>query len=393
MSTARFLFIGLLVVTGHIYGDWKQPPHVFGATGLVMSLAADEIGNAIVVVDEKRISVEAFYYSKNIDTWLDGVILDNVVTDRVLVDMDPPSGRGIAIWSKMTEPAEVRSSTFDGVSWTPPSVVGKPSGVRTIALDMNGPDSALAVWVENATNLVYASFYNGGVWGPETLIAHCDEEYLSASYSSNGTAIVGFINREQLLVSNYIGGIWQDPIMLSAPLSYDSSHGVGIDDNGKGVAVWVDHQRNVQASSFDGVTWASPINIRYGQDAREVTFGMAANGKAVAVCWDRNYNGDSMSYDGATWSSPQQVPELFYYGRLSINKNADVLLVCYNLQNEIKGVMLPFGGAWNAPELIYKPGPMNASFIFPALCDSGFALAGWAENYAMKKYSATTRDP
>lgn len=211
MCKILIVFVGVLLSLGQTCGAWVEPSYHFEeAIGGSMDMAFDANGNAIAVIDNNG-SIEAYYYSREQNTW-SGPKKLGPSNDyaRVSVAMDQ-SGTAIAIWvDKIDNPPIgplIHIAYFDGTAWSrgPNLLTGYEIG--SFALKMNGPNSALAVFI-NDKKKVFCSFINSGKWGKINHIAESDGDQLSVAYSPNGTAVIGFVNDYLGRVVNYIDGTW-----------------------------------------------------------------------------------------------------------------------------------------------------------------------------------------
>lgn len=404
------LLIGLLLAIGQNSEAWQMPPHQFSAIGGGMDMASDANGNAVVVLDNGG-SIEALFYSRAANAWSDPTLLGTVNSpSRVRVGMDQ-SGKALAIWADngSTAGTELHSSYFNGTAWftESPDPFAAPASICSFGLNMNGPDTALATWIDHTLNAVCCSFFNKGSWSQPTRIASTDGDQLSVAYSTNGSAVVGFVNGPLGHAINYIGGIWREPVTLNPePHLCDHNIVVGIDAMGKALAVWMGTDRwDIWAASFDGLKWLSPkiisgdyhSNLCHGN-----SIGMTPDGRAVAI-WtgddlDRSpWRGFSSTYDGKSWSKPQKFTDYALWTNVSVNSKGDALLLYYNPSSQLLSAKLPFGGIWTTPEILYSPYAESKEIwsliMVPILCDDGFALAGWGKGSSKTiKYFSTTEN-
>lgn len=76
------------------------------------------------------------------------------------------------------------------------------------------------------------------------------------------------------------------PVILGpSPMTYNTNIQVGIDEQGKALAVWGADQDFIWAKNFDGSTWLSPSVIsRPSMEISRISLGVTPEGKA-AVVW------------------------------------------------------------------------------------------------------------
>lgn len=385
LPVLTFLFT-LTLLMGRIHAAWEMPPESFApAMGQSISIASDADGNAIVVLDDSfdSATVQAFFYSRATNTWTGPTTLGNIIGSAfVLVDMDA-GGHALAIWQNNSS-TEIHSSFFNGSTWTTgsPDPFATPGGISTFNLDMNGPNTGLAVWIDSGTNQAVSSFFVAGIWSPIPIpIAPSDSIQSSAAYSSNGTAVAGFVNGAALQVSNYIGGVWLSPVTLD-PATPFTGHNIvlGIDSAGKALAVYVDAAGDVKSRTFDGISnWSAAVTISItpANDSFSTSISMAPNGTAVATWIDGAGVGWSNSYNGTTWGTPQQFSSSARDAEVSVNIHGNALVVYSTSDDEVFSARLPLGGVWTAPEFIFDGTPLPVNALDSSLSNSEFGFAAW----------------
>jgi len=393
----------LMLLMGQAHAVWQQPPHSFAPdTGNSMDIGSDAFGNAIVVDDDDPDNVvNAYHYSRLTNTW-SGPIPLGVATGSTLVSLDVDStGTALAIWSTNSI-SELHSSYFNGTVWTPgsPDPFGAPSTSFSIPIvDMNGPTTALAVWRDVTTQDIYSSFFSAGTWTTATVAAPSDGNQLSMAYSANGTAVIGYNDSSNaIIVSNYIGGVWQAPVTLD-PSTPFANHNVrvGIDASGNALAIWVNNAGDVQASSFTAGSWQAPVTISTstGNDPFSTALAMNASGQAVAAWINVAGVGFSNSYNGTSWGTQLQFASSTTYPEMtgdyvSINSAGNALIMISPVgTNELYSAKLPLGGVWSAPAFIADTDPLQLVLFIPSLSDSGFGFAGFAPGIENLTYFAS----
>jgi hypothetical protein len=381
------LLVGIFMPTLQTHAVWQQPPQSFApAIGGGIGMGSDNAGNAIVVLDNGG-TVEAFFYSVLTQTWTGPTILGSDSGDVVLsVD---PGGTALAVW---VDPdfADLHSAFFNGTTW----VTGSPDPFVTgenpqiLNLDMNGPNTALLTWFNNGPNTIVSNFFSAGTWGPMNTISNPGEFPLSSDYSANGTAVASYldITETMLLVSNFIGGFWQQlpGFTLDTDMHFTSNNGVAqIDANGHAAVVWVDNTGNVFSSSYLGnplVGWTPAVQISNtpGNDPFTVSFSMAPGGTGVATWQDGAGTGYSNSYNGTSWGTPQIfVPSAGGLSKVTVNSTGNALVLFVSSSGTLFSESLPLGGVWTAPEFVTNL-PGGLAFLIPSLSDDKFAFAAWA---------------
>lgn len=380
MKTLRLILLTLFIfISAH--AAWKMPPEPFLSISSSNSsdLAANSFGNAIAIWDSLLPEVKASYFSNG--AWGPYQTLDSgFIVDPVRVAFDD-SGTGIALWYRMAT-GEIKTSFFNGSTWAipPPDPLDVISAFITLSADiaMNGTGNGIALWIDPNTTNVRSSNFFGGSWTAPLTIG-VGTESASIAYSSNGTAVAGWINAGSVIVDNYSGGVWQGPITLDAGTKVI----VGIDANGNAIASWLNAVGDVVVSFFDGATWSSPQTISTTSGNLEISFAMSPNGTAVLTWVNSGFNGESSSFNGVTWTSPILfgfgIQECF--GDLQISVSVDVngnALVLFATPNAIYSARLLIGtNTWIDLSIVYAAPYDCILSLDAALSLTGRGFAVW----------------
>jgi len=406
------VLICMLLALGNLQGVWEQPPQSYGP-GRDIDIASDANGNAAVIFSSAGMgdgaipgTVSVYNYFSSTDTWSSATVLQTDTVGEVDVAMDN-SGTATVIWSNNNGTNEVRTAFYDGSTWTP----GSPTPLEVTAgfvvspsVAMNGPNSAVAAWIDVDNSLVRSSFLSGGVWSAPTTIA-ADGGSVRVAYSTNGTAVAGF-GSPNPAAANYIGGSWQAPVPLDAGTTFGPVE-VGIDASGNALAVWVDNTTlSILASFFDGSSWQSPITL--GTSTGSPFFpsvAMAPGGTAVAT-WttgDVPSPGYSRSFDGATWGPALQfapdvnsevVPvQVDDFGNAIVLFGTPAILP---MNARLWSAKLPLGGGvWSNFQVVSTAFSPISHFDFMStdLSNNGYGFGAWVDRTSESFFFYASVDP
>lgn len=123
-------------------------------------------------------------------------------------------------------------------------------------------------------------------------------------------------------VLHMYGGTWSGPTNLSGTLTHSQDGiGLGIDQTGNGVAVWVDdYNDRVYANYWNGSEWTDRELINdYASDTSHFHFVLNAAGEGI-YCLTMTENIFLRQYDGSEWSL-DTVIEYANNSQISINEN------------------------------------------------------------------------
>ncbi|WP_342361882.1 CARDB domain-containing protein [Terrarubrum flagellatum] len=214
------------------------------------------------------------------------------------------------------------------------------------------PDGVIyATWVEAAdptsnadeTNAVYVATYAGGVWSAPTKIAGSEgsNEKPAIAFDAAGHAILiwshsaapnlpdegpgpasqafldafaAYVESSEIVYSRLDGGSWSAPQLLAVTSGADTSPAFAL-VGGALFATWsttgADGRQHIVASSWNGASWTSPVDVGGGELAGDPTIG--AVGGLPVIMWDEqiniagvvNHSAIRMSvFDGVSWSAP-----------------------------------------------------------------------------------------
>lgn len=407
-------FIGILLTlrsTSDLLGVWEQPPIETGNSFHPTAIASDANGNGAVIVADRDVRVYNYFSSTN--TWSPPTLLQSNVEGDVDIAMDN-SGRAIAIWSNNLGTNEVRTALFDGSTWTlgSPDPLEVGTFIFSPKVSMNGPSGAVAAWIDDT--VVRSSFFTGGPWSAPTTIGTTNRRSVRIAYSSNGTAVAGFINMDAV-AANYIGGVWQAPVTLNTGTVFNSVE-VGIDADGNALALWEDNPTvSLLSSFFNGSSWQAPVTLDGTTPfSRIFSLTMAPTGTAVAA-WTvlsgvSPSPGLSRVFDGAAWGPVLQItPDVAFNPSIgnTIALGSDDFgnaIVLFSVPttpplSSLFSARLPIGsGVWTNYQKVADASPANPflpffGFLDTDLSNNGYAFASFTNNNSEAFFNFASVDP
>lgn len=226
---------------------------------------------------------------------------DSLFETQVAVD---PSGTAYAVWTNVTiMPTVIQAATLPvtvGASWSSPSIISdKTLESSAPNVDTGSSGFAVAAWDSQIplgrTSTIYASVFQGGNWGPFTIISSPSftSQSNSVAADSNNNAIVIW---DEELVSGGMehiesafrpaGGPWGTPIQASLDVLDAETPNVGLDDAGNAYAIWTSPIVNFATLAFGSDAWSSPTCNNFSNPAASSDFSFIAvdpNGYAVLI--------------------------------------------------------------------------------------------------------------
>jgi hypothetical protein len=382
------LLMGILAVLCHptfVNAAWQQPPHQFPGIGIGDGppIASDDSGHAFALPGNFP-SIGASYFSEGV--WSDPpTVIGTASASSIDVAMDN-GGTAVGIWFDSVA-GTVETARFDGASWSTPNPdpldTLSPSDFVTVAISMNGPNQAAAMWVDDNTSTVSSSVLISGSWSMVTPIGTGNTNP-SIAYSANNSIVTGWLDTAAgTTVNNFTGGIWQGPVVLDPT---GSNPVVGIDADGNALAVWTTSAGAVVYSAFNGSSWSVPLVISGTAGNSQVSLGMTPSGTAVATWMTGTFAGFSSSYNGISWSTPIQItpgPIGTGFNRflsLDVADNGNALAVWTITASplEIRSSRLPLGGNVWGPEEFVASVSRDITSLHASLSEDGIGFASWA---------------
>lgn len=401
--TSLLIAICIGVVTTQSHAAWQQPPILFGTDindheGL---LGCDANGHAIILLNEYDI-LNAYYYSNG--SWGSPIQLATDVSTSALAMNSP--GQALATRTSFTAGiGSVDASFFDGSNWsntTPSPIISTPGLIyqyTTVALNDNG--EGLVIMQTFLPNNILFSEFSGGTWTAPALlttVTATDFGQAQLAYSNDGTAVAAWVDGGDVIVSNYISGVWQAPVNLGAINSPGPSPRLGIDSNGNAIVLWLDAADNVVFSYWDTATWSASSNVSTSPGNQYTSLSMAPGGTAVAAWVDASNDGQSSSFNGSVWGAPAQFASGigFYISALdvSVDDNGNALVVySTDTPDQVESRLLPLGGSFGPVELVEDgsiPSSPNATYSCLSSNGMGFSLLVFNGGEGVGNYGSST---
>lgn len=402
----NWVVAGMLACLGapsQTFAVWENQIDFTTFDGASGAIGTDAVGNGMAVYTERPSDfstleeVFASYFTAG--AWQTPVLLFTDPNGIFNVDgaMDA-SGTALAVWVDAST-TSVNASNFVGGTWTPTPIVESSFNDDNPVVAMDGTGKGVAVWQNSTLNQVRASFFSGGAWSSPVSIGGFASfpASLSVAYSSNGTAVAGWVDgvTGNVTVNNFNGSTWVGTQVLgTAPITFPIFPiGIGIDANGNALAAWTDSSTgNVLASFYNGTSWqGSPTTISPNPNNNfGLSLAMSANGTAVAVWPDSSFNGISSVFNGHTWGPPMQfatgvlslssIDQTSMLSTVSVSMNSSGNAFVDWIDNNTSNILsaeLPAGGVWGNDELVSPNAFTGANAIFTAYSNNGARFSLW----------------
>ena len=292
------------------------------------------------------------------------------------------------------------SSTFDGTSWSTPSIEisnnGNPSNTIIAAYNPN-LEKVVACWSDSMLQVNY-SLYDGTTWSAPQLIPGGTGVFVSfPSYNNGiGKTIVTFPDPSMTMLgysSIFDGANWSIPEQIPGVTNavvISSSYNPIL---GATVATW-DDQMTAQtySSLFDGIQWSpTPIPISGNVNFPNIltTFDPTQN-RTMAVWSDMTSHTAYFSFfENGAWSSPAEIPGTSVFNAVYplYNPVLNKIVATWTDLTTNQGYYSFFDGtSWSSPELI--PGCFSGSVITVFDRELGKMLGTWADFTTQQNYSS-----
>lgn len=318
----------------------------------IVRLASNDSGQAILIVTEDQF-ISAYNYSEGAWSVKPTFFIDDIdPISSIEMAMDA-TGSAIVVW--VSHSGAGGTAYFNGTAWGIPSNNPLEANSSCVSVAMDRLGQGVAVWIENGID-VRSSFFSENSWSfPHTIGTGLSTT--SVAYSSNGTAVAGWDDLD-VTVANFIG-FWHLPQQLDPNGIFK---GVGIDANGKALALWETMKGDVVASTFNGSFWIlPPQKLVDGPGNFGSAFSMSSGGTAVAVWEDARSNGFSSSYNGNSWSLPFSfsLEILSTPSTISANRERNALVIFVTSSFQVKRSRLPLAGIWRSEVIMQAASSQN----------------------------------
>jgi hypothetical protein len=293
-------------------GAWRAPValSLAGDDADSPDVAVDPQGNAVAVwrrFDGSNYIVEAALRPASSGVWqTPGAIMQGGRDGQAPRVVMSANGTAVATWERTNGVNDIVEVAAHGANsfWANPtalSAVGEDGDSPQVAVDTGG--DIFAVWQRsNGANLIIegtdlpaaASSWQTPV---DLSVAGQNASAPRIGVDQGGDAIAVWqrSNGANSIIEaavRPVGGVWQEPMALSAPGEDAQAPEIGVDQGGDAVAVW---QRSNGANSIvesaarpAGGAWQAPVALSApGEDAQAPEIETDAYGDAVAV-WQRS---------------------------------------------------------------------------------------------------------
>jgi len=226
----------------------------------------------------------------------------------------------VAAWRGFGSDQGLYYSSFDGSSWAPQATIpGAGSSVGPALCEFNG--RLYAAWKGSGTDeQLYYSSFDGSSWAPQATIPGVASSIgpalagfgnkLYAAWKGSGT-------NEQLWYTSFDGSSWAPQATIpGVASSIGPTLRVGF--GGRLYAAWKGSDTNDQLwyTSFDGSSWAPQATIpgTDGSSGSLVGASLAGFDNKLYAAWRTTANNagqlqlDYSSFDGSSWASPAVIP-------------------------------------------------------------------------------------
>lgn len=378
----RSLIPGLLLALGTFSSlsasIWQQPPTQFASYGISFGTGAtDGNGNALAIWTNTTDSQILSSYYNNGAWGPDQIIGNDSAFSGLNIAMDA-TGTGLALWIE-DNLKNVMAAHFSGGVWTTPTIIDTISSGTRITVSMDGSGNGLGIWTDPASSQIRYSFYTAGTnsWGAATVLG-IGTGRATVSYSPTGTAVAAWLDGTFIRASLYNGITWVGPFTLG---NGANNMVTGNDAVGNPIIAWIDLSGNVVVSQIIGipVTFPGPGNVG-------VSLGVAPGGTAVLIWTDSAQNGQYSTFNGSTWAAPIQFGANITYSpfgtrtSVSLDSLGNALILYGTDDSEIFSIQIPVGGIAGSP--LFVTDDINGenatvSSLTSALSSGGIGFAFW----------------
>jgi hypothetical protein len=305
-------------------------------------------------------------------SWSDPVDLSEPVElSGSLTFAEDTSGRAVAAWSGfLTADVTLFAATRDiGGHWAPTVALdgagGNPSGAQATIDEMG--HAVLAWQVDGAIRSATYTFGSG--WSSvETLTndAQASRVRVSSNADGHATAVWWLSSFVVMASSRPSGGSWSAPEMISSPGVHAQNANVAQSPGAAARALWSEQHGSdwvlVDAERSDSGTWSAPTDVtpvtfeqggpilRSDQAGNSVVLFGGIDGGDVVVL------GTSRTASGPWTPVVQLTPEGSgsWFADLAVNPGGSAIVVLsgFGSDSTTWTRVLPFGGAWSAPERV-----------------------------------------
>lgn len=242
----------------------------------------------------------------------------------------------VAVWSDPDSSYTLRSSFYDGSSWSSPIAI-PDSAVYVVpfaaANTTNG--TIVAGWVDNDTRSIMASVYENGSWGTPMEIF---------DQAGNGDVFMVYDPLRKVMMATWAnagesshpyyatfdGTVWSTPNPISEASTVSDDVFTTFDETtGAIIATWKDDDDNIPHSSiFNGAGWSTPTTITGSPNVYyDVSVGYNPSLQKTVATWGADNKPFYSLFDGtSSWSNSDTIND-----ESSVYAN----VICYVTSNPI----------------------------------------------------------
>ncbi|MCE2983912.1 MAG: hypothetical protein LW832_10160 [Parachlamydia sp.] len=377
-SLVSIFFIFILFTP--LSAAWQFPPEALTTSGAGGSsdIAANTSGEAVAVWIDNFI-VKASHFTDG--QWGEfTTISQNAGINGVVRVAYDDSDRALAIWVTVGPPNAVRSSFFNGTTWSEPLVspldTSSVTSFTSPSIAMDGKGGGLAAWIELGENDVRSSNFSSSRWRLATTIG-TGNGTVDVAYNSDDTGVAVWTNGGVTTANYFFEGVWLTPQVIGT--AGDKDPQVGIASNGGVYAIWLNQPTGtILTAQFNGFEWTTPEVISTGIGNYNPRIAVSPEGVAVALWIDGNHVVQSSTFSAAGWSEPKQVDSSTSATEadLAIAANGNAMALWVESDNQIQSATQTPGGNWDSviPVGTFSAPPFELS---AALSSEGPAFGTW----------------
>lgn len=271
----------------------------------------------------------------------------------------------------------------EALIWQNPPEPFSPDGFALSSdLGVSRLGNAVAIWSDNDSAGLFASYFLDDAWGPHALLSSAIIEFSSVAVDNTGTSLAIWHEpfNNVIRTAHYIGGVWTnplpDPLDTLTPDLNACPTAISMNGNGGGIAVWIDFVVfQVRSSTFSSGSWSAPTTIGIGATGLSVDY--SSNGTAVAQWFD---SGDVFvcNYIGGVWSAPIIIGNgnFTFKGNVGIDGSGRAVSSWIDSAGDVS-VGYFNGVTWSSP-FIVSTTPLNYEASF-AMAPNGRGILTWVD--------------
>jgi hypothetical protein len=260
--------------------------------------------------------------------------------------------------------------TFLALSWTKPLTISGDGNNFDPNVALNDYGMASIVWTSGIyPDLnIQSSFFDGLYWSPFSIVSNLGTACSPTSVlDASGNTLVAYEliegdKRKILITSKEIDGEWEVPSTLSIS-SFNTCASLATNKYGQIIAGWIDKENNrIQITTqVFGKKWSDIETISSSKENQEnLSLAIDASGNSIAV-WEESHSGSifvSQTLDGfnSTWTKQQALSKdgVNTLPTLSLDSSGNALIAWVNNEHlEINGSIFQ-NNSWETPQVFSK---------------------------------------